>query len=110
MCSSSTCYQRKIANEWLKRVGTPARLESLTGAPRFLNAMNPGSDYTVMFYYCSEGGGVAWTNRGGRQAAGTFAGLGSRPTAMREVRACFREIGNADRIGPKRNLQRSTTL
>ncbi len=55
--------------EWLKRVGTPARLELSAeamaaedaGAGRLgiidaLKAMSPGSDLTVMYYFGSEGG------------------------------------------------------
>ena len=50
--------------EWLKRVGTPARLEldeegvssGMTAAAEAVKAMSPGSDYTVMYYVGSEGG------------------------------------------------------
>ena len=50
--------------EWLKRVGTPARLEldeegvssGITAAAEAVKAMSPGSDYTVMYYVGSEGG------------------------------------------------------
>jgi len=41
--------------EWLKRVGTPARLGPIRIAEH-IKAMSPGSDYTAMFYYESEGG------------------------------------------------------
>jgi hypothetical protein len=48
--------------EWLKRVGTPARLEmnqegavsGITAVAETLKALGPGSDYTVMYYF--EGG------------------------------------------------------
>jgi hypothetical protein len=50
--------------EWLKRVGTPARLElnqegqtagivALTDATK---AMSPGSDYTIIYYFGKQGG------------------------------------------------------
>src|SRR5271167_1568818 len=51
--------------EWLKRVGTPARLEfntdvestrSLVAVGEAVKAMSPGSDYTTMYYFGSEGG------------------------------------------------------
>ncbi len=45
--------------EWLKRVGTPARLEmnqegalsGITAVAEALKALGPGSDYTVMYYF-----------------------------------------------------------
>ena len=51
--------------EWLKRVGTPARLELnrerepvvLLALAEAVKAMSPGSDYTVMYYVGPEGGG-----------------------------------------------------
>ena len=49
--------------EWLKRVGTPARLdlyqEGMAAAASIVEAvkaMSPGSDITIMFYSGSEGG------------------------------------------------------
>jgi hypothetical protein len=50
--------------EWLKRLGSPARLEmnregmgaGMSGIGKAVEAMIPGSDYTVMYYYGSEGG------------------------------------------------------
>jgi hypothetical protein len=52
--------------EWLKRVGTPARLElnlseegvgaAMTSVVDAVKAMRPGSDYTIMIYYGPEGG------------------------------------------------------
>jgi hypothetical protein len=64
--AESTCRREE---EWLKRVGTPARLElsteelaaGETGAGRVgvveaMKAMSPGSDLTVMYYFGSEGG------------------------------------------------------
>jgi hypothetical protein len=53
--------------EWLKRVGTPARLEldeegvssGITAAAEAVKAISPGSDYTVMYYVGSEGGSEA---------------------------------------------------
>lgn len=50
--------------EWLKRVGTPARLElnqegataGIAAVADAVKAMSPGSDYTVMYYVSSEGG------------------------------------------------------
>ena len=55
--------QREL--EWLKRVGTPARLElNREGEPVVLRALaeavkalSPGSDYTIMYYVGPEGGG-----------------------------------------------------
>jgi hypothetical protein len=51
--------------EWLKRVGTPARLElnregvsaAILAIDESVKNMSPGSDYTVMYYIGSEGGG-----------------------------------------------------
>lgn len=44
--------------EWLKRVGTPARLDLTTfdTVIEIVKAMSPGSDYTVMFYVGADGG------------------------------------------------------
>jgi hypothetical protein len=50
--------------EWLKRVGTPARLElnldepgvGLASVLEVVKAMSPGTDFTIMLYYGSEGG------------------------------------------------------
>jgi hypothetical protein len=55
---------RQREEEWLKRVGTPARLElnlgeagvGLASVLEVLKAMSPGSDFTIMLYYGSEGG------------------------------------------------------
>ena len=56
---------RRREEEWLKRVGNPARLEvgmsvGSAGVALVLEAqkaMKPGTDYTVTIYYGSEGGG-----------------------------------------------------
>src|SRR5258708_25132437 len=53
--------------EWLKRVGTPARLElsregevsALLAIVEAVKAISHGSDYTVMYYFGSEGGEVS---------------------------------------------------
>lgn len=53
--------------EWLKRVGTPARLElgqteggvGILTMVEAVRAMKPGSDITVMFYIDRDGA-VAW--------------------------------------------------
>jgi hypothetical protein len=44
--------------EWLKRVGTPARLDlrTIDVVVETVKTITPGSDYTVMFYVGSEGG------------------------------------------------------
>lgn len=55
---------RRREEEWLKRVGTPARLAlnqegvaaSMVALGEAVKAMRPGSDYTVMSYFDSEGG------------------------------------------------------
>lgn len=49
---------RQREEEWLKRVGTPARLDPRTidAVIENIKAMSPGSDYTVMFYVGAEGG------------------------------------------------------
>jgi hypothetical protein len=55
---------RQREEEWLKRVGTPARLElnregigaGLVAVIEGVQAMSPGSDYTVMFYMGADGG------------------------------------------------------
>ncbi len=59
--------------EWLKRVGTPPRLEVDREGQSFiasnveaLNAMSPGSDYTVMFYSYAGGVGVTLLGDEGR--------------------------------------------
>jgi hypothetical protein len=54
--------QREL--EWLKRVGTPARLElnredtsaGIIAIGEVLKSMSPGGDYTVMYYFGAEGG------------------------------------------------------
>jgi hypothetical protein len=63
--SSTAESTRQREEEWLKRVGTPARLElNREGEPVVLlalaeavKAMSPGSDFTVMYYFGPEGGG-----------------------------------------------------
>ena len=53
--------------EWLKRVGTPARLElnregevaALLAIVEAVKTIRPGSDYTVMYYFGTEGGEVS---------------------------------------------------
>jgi len=61
----STESTRRREEEWLKRVGTPAPLElnqeGDTGGmgaavAEIVNAISPGSDYTVMYYFGPEGG------------------------------------------------------
>jgi hypothetical protein len=55
---------RRREEEWLKRVGTPARLElnregevaALFAIAEAVKAISPGGDYTVMYYFGSEGG------------------------------------------------------
>ena len=62
--------------EWLKRVGTPARLdlylEGMVAAGNIVEgvkAMSPGSDITIMFYSGSEGGkGIIACERGARHS------------------------------------------
>ena len=54
---------RQREEEWLKRVGTPARLEmnqgeanaGLDAVATAVKAISPGSDYTVMYYVSPEG-------------------------------------------------------
>ncbi len=63
--------------EWLKRVGNPARLERLTGIAEHIKTMSPGSDYTSMYYYGSQGGaelpaGTEAETQAFRQNLGTF--------------------------------------
>src|SRR5579859_7557524 len=57
---ATTESTEKREEKWLKRVGTPARLEmnreGMSGIGKAVEAMIPGSDYTVMYYYGSEGG------------------------------------------------------
>ncbi len=56
---------RQREEEWLKRVGTPARLEmnregegaALLAIAEAVKTMSPGSDYSVMYYFGPEGGG-----------------------------------------------------
>ncbi len=56
---------RQREEEWLKRVGTPARFElnrdgdarGLAAVAEAVKAIRPGSDYTVMLYVGSAGGG-----------------------------------------------------
>ncbi|HEV2173655.1 MAG TPA: hypothetical protein VGR71_08815 [Nitrospira sp.] len=55
---------RRREEEWLKRVGTPARLElnqegaaaSMVALGEVAKAIRPGNDYTVMYYFDKEGG------------------------------------------------------
>jgi hypothetical protein len=49
---------RRREEEWLKRVGTPARLEPsvIPAVIETLRAVSPGSDYTVMYYFDAGGG------------------------------------------------------
>jgi hypothetical protein len=62
---------RKREEEWLKRVGTPARLElnqenedaGVDGVIGDVRAMSPGSDLTTMFYVSGDGGSP-FVNRG----------------------------------------------
>jgi hypothetical protein len=62
--ASTAESMRRREEEWLRRVGTPARLElNREGEPAGLLAiaeavktMSPGSDYTAMYWYGSEGG------------------------------------------------------
>src|SRR5215472_867744 len=49
--------------EWLRRIGTPARLEFYEGRSGLyavlgvVETMSPGNDYTVLYYTGPEGGG-----------------------------------------------------
>ncbi|HEV2173576.1 MAG TPA: hypothetical protein VGR71_08415 [Nitrospira sp.] len=66
---------RQREEEWLKRVGNPARLElglsvGSAGAGLILDAlraMRPGTDFTVMVYFGPEGGGETWIADQARQ-------------------------------------------
>ncbi len=61
---AATEATQKREEEWLKRVGTPARLElnldepgvGLASVLEVVKAMSPGTDFTIMLYYGSEGG------------------------------------------------------
>jgi hypothetical protein len=54
----------KRETEWLRRVGTPARLElneqdvdaAMNGVINDVKSIRPGSDLTTMFYVSSDGG------------------------------------------------------
>lgn len=62
--ASTTESTRQREEEWLKRVGTPARLEvnresepaGFLAVGDAVKAMRPGSDYTVLYYVGSEVG------------------------------------------------------
>jgi hypothetical protein len=62
--------------EWLKRVGTPARLElnlsevgvGLSSVVETLRALRPGSDYTVVYYFGAAGGNEALGAKEAREA------------------------------------------
>ncbi len=64
LMAASAESTRKREEEWLKRVGNPARLELGMGAGaagmgmlvEAVNAMRPGSDLTLMLHLSSEGG------------------------------------------------------
>src|SRR5216683_1356177 len=64
LTAASAESTRKREEEWLKRVGNPARLELGMGAGaagmgmlvEAVNAMRPGSDLTLMLHLSSEGG------------------------------------------------------
>jgi hypothetical protein len=55
---ATTESTRNREEEWLKRVGTPARLEPNVIPPviETLRTMSPGGDYTVMYYFDAGGG------------------------------------------------------
>jgi hypothetical protein len=77
--------------EWLKRVGTPARLElfqegesaGLSAVAEAVKAMRPGSDYTVMYYFDSEGG--LYDPRGGAERADLTAARARREKTFSAV-------------------------
>jgi len=54
---------RRREEEWLKRVGTPARydVETVDVVIETINSMTPGSDYTIMFYFGTDGGSQFFT-------------------------------------------------
>jgi hypothetical protein len=54
---------RQREEEWLKRVGTPARLDlrTIDVVIETVKTITPGSDYTVMFYVGAEGGSGFFT-------------------------------------------------
>jgi hypothetical protein len=56
----------KREEEWLRRVGSPARLELnlIAAAAEAAKAIPPGNDYTVMFYVGAEGGSGYLTSAG----------------------------------------------
>jgi len=62
---------RHREEEWLKRVGNPARLELASAAITLvidsLKTMRPGTDYTVMLYVDHEGGSLRNTDMEGRE-------------------------------------------
>jgi hypothetical protein len=56
----------KREEEWLRRVGSPARLELnlIAAAAEAAKAIPTGKDYTVMFYFGAEGGSGYLTSAG----------------------------------------------
>ena len=72
--------------EWLRRIGTPARLEmNIEGAPagayltlEALSALSPGVDFTVFTYFDSQGGGALEVNREAYSIRNKTIGLISR--------------------------------
>lgn len=80
---ASTAESTRLREEeWLKRVGTPARLElNQEGRPagmvaivEALKAMRTGSDFTVLYYYGRGGGGEMLGNEEVNAARGTLYG------------------------------------
>src|SRR5260370_20452147 len=67
LMAASAESTRHREEEWLKRVGNPARLELGVGAGaastamlvEAVKAMKPGSDLTIMLHVSSEGGSFA---------------------------------------------------
>jgi hypothetical protein len=56
---------RRREEEWLKRVGIPARydVETIETVIETIKSMSPGSDYTIMFYFGADGGSQFFTER-----------------------------------------------
>ncbi len=65
---------RQREEEWLRRVGTPARLDSSTidAVIETIKAMTPGSDLTMMFYIGPDGGAPFFTGESSNQTRGTI--------------------------------------
>jgi hypothetical protein len=88
---------RQREEEWLKRVGTPARLDlnregiGTVAVVEAVRAMRPGDDLTMMYYFGAEGGkGTPFAKEGPQQVFSAILELMNRGTIREYKRIiCF---------------------